>query len=338
MESEFLKNSEKRTSGYLRNNELENLLDELLGLLEPVDKEIISNFKLKLPPLFVTGNPRSGTTLLMQVLAGSGYFAVPTNLLSRFYYATYIGSKIQQLLTDKNFDIKGELEDFQKGNYTSDLGKTKGLLSPNEFNFFWRRFIPNYDPQYIPVEEQHLVNIDGIAHGLAGIERVFNKPVALKAIMLQYNIDLLKKIHKDFLILYIKRDPLFIMQSILNSRLKYYNDKNIWWSVKPKEYNNLIKKSWHHQIAGQVYYTEKAIIDGFNDINVCNKLVIEYEDLCSDPGFIIESIVVKYKDLGYPLDKVDNQIMAFKSNNIITLDKEDEIKLLDAYNFFKTNN
>ena len=150
MKSIHLDNLSNRTRQYARNIQLEELLSELSGLLGPVDERVSAQFERpKWPPLFLVGSPRSGTTFVMQLLNATGQFAVPTNLLSRFYYAPYVGAKIQQVLTDKNFDYNNEMGDFaSSGEFNSSLGKTTSALAPNEFTYFWRRFIPNYDPQY----------------------------------------------------------------------------------------------------------------------------------------------------------------------------------------------
>ena len=75
---------------------LDGLIDHLLA---PLEKQLVAGFSHpRLPVLFLVGNPRSGSTVFMQFLQSTGAFAVPTNVLSRFYYAPCIGAKIQQLL------------------------------------------------------------------------------------------------------------------------------------------------------------------------------------------------------------------------------------------------
>ena len=178
MKSVHLDNLNNRTQEFARNNQLEELLKELSDLLGPVDKKVSAQFKRpKWPPLFLVGSPRSGTTFVMQLLNATGQFAVPTNLLSRFYYAPYLGARVQQLLTDKSFDYNNEMGDFaSREDFNSRLGKTTTALSPSEFTYFWRRFIPNYDPQYLSPLEEEQIDGRGLASGLAAIEAVLQKP------------------------------------------------------------------------------------------------------------------------------------------------------------------
>src|SRR4026207_2319178 len=110
MNSIHLDHLKDRTPRYSRNLQLEELLKELSLVLGPIDEKISSRFERpKWPPIFLVGSPRSGTTLVMQLLDATRQFAIPTNLLSRFYYAPYLGAKIQQLLADKTFDYNNEM-------------------------------------------------------------------------------------------------------------------------------------------------------------------------------------------------------------------------------------
>jgi len=332
----ILRYLDQRTNKFQRNKELELLLDELSGYLHPVELQIQQNLvKPALPPLLLIGNPRSGTSIFMQFLGITEQFAVPTNLLSRFYYAPFVGSKIQLLLTDRRFDFKGELTDVKVTTESeSKLGKTMGLLAPNEFFHFWRQFLPNYDLEYLNDLRSNKIDIEGLRKGVAAIESVFQKPFAAKAIILQYNLDLLSKIFENFLMVYIMREPIFIMQSILLAREEFYGDRNIWWSVKPKEYENLKEMDVYHQIAGQVYYTEKSIEKGLKIITEKKQLIIKYEEFCNSIPKVYDQIVNKYSSLGITLNNQYKGPPTLKMRNKYYLHKKDLKQLETAYSDF----
>ncbi len=336
MESIHLPNLENRTPQFSRNPQLDALLDELKLLFEPVDKEIQKRFDHpQWPPLFLVGNPRSGTTLLMQLLATTEQFAIPTNLLSRFYYAPYIGAKIQQLLTDKSFDYKGELGNFlMPKEFESQLGKTIGALSPNEFFHFWRRFIPNYDPEYISLEGESQIDGHALASSIAAIEAAFQKPFAAKAALLQYNLPKLYELVNNNIILYVRRNVGYVMQSIYEARKTFYNKLDIWWSVKPKEFSELQHLDVYQQIAGQVYFTEKALMQGLSQIPEKNQLIVEYEDVCLHPSDFYMRLKNKYDVYGFKLS--DNVTLpdSFMPSNKIRIPETEFSKLVDAYKSF----
>jgi hypothetical protein len=337
-ESIFLRDLNLRTPSFKRNPDLENLLHELAIYLTPVEAEIEKKFDTPIkPPLFLVGNPRSGTSVFMQLLALSDVFAIPTNILSRFYYAPFIGAKIQELLTNPKFDYKNELaEENSNPDLFSNLGRTKGKLAPSEILHFWRRFLPRYDPQYLNEEECEKIDIQGLRRGVAAIESVFDKPFAAKAFMLQYNLDVLLHIFPNCLVINLQRNYIFLMQSILLARETHYNNRSIWWSVKPKQYGYLKDMDFYHQIAGQVYYTERALNEQMLRIPNDNKLIIEYEDLCSNPKSVANEINKKYANLGLELNMKINMIDKLEPKNTIRIEAQDIQKLKKAYEYFES--
>lgn len=335
----FLWDNSKRAAEFKRNEELESLLSELKQLLAPIESDIEKDFQTPtMPPLFVVGNPRSGTTVLMQFLSSTGQFAVPTNLLSRFYYAPYLGARIQQLLTDPRFDYKGQLTGSSgSAGFSSNLGNSTGPLAPHEFTHFWRRFLPNYDLEYMAEEQARLVDWDGLLKGIAAIEYAMGKPLACKAFMMQYNLNLLPGIFEKFIVLYVERSPLLIMQSILEGRQAHYGTRELWWSVKPKEYVLLKNMDVYHQIAGQVYFTELAIAEGMETIPESNGLVIRYEQFCDAPSTVYHLIREKYAIHGYQISHDYLGPTSFKVSNKLRLPEADISGLMAAYDDFKSN-
>ena len=145
---------ENRTDKYARVTALEALLKELNGNLAGANEMYLEDSSECFSKIFLVGPHRSGSTLLMQWLANTGLAAYPTNLLSRFFGAPLVGAKIQQLLTDPRFNFRNEILDFNSDlNFSSDNGKTKGALAPNEFWYFWRRFLPFEKLDYLPGPE-----------------------------------------------------------------------------------------------------------------------------------------------------------------------------------------
>jgi hypothetical protein len=336
MKSIHLDNLNNRTQPYARNHRLEELLKELSDLLGPVDEKVSAQFERpQWPPLFLVGSPRSGTTFVMQLLNATGQFAVPTNLLSRFYYAPYLGAKIQQLLADKSFDYQNEMGDFSsKEAFQSSLGKTTSALSPSEFTYFWRRFIPNYDPQYLSPAEEEQIDGRGLASGLAAIEAVLQKPIAAKAFIIQYNLPKLYKLFNNCIFVQVRRDPLYVMQSIYEARKSFYNTLDIWWSVKPREFPELQHLDVYNQIAGQIFYTERALAEGLSQVPDQSQLIVEYEEVCQNPYDFYIMLRAKYKQKQYDLPEDVELPKAFSPSNKIRIPEAEFHNLAAAYESF----
>jgi len=327
-----------RTKEFKNNELLDELLNELKELLAPIQKNIEEyTIKPQWPLGFIIGNPRSGTTLFLQWAASLGIFSYPTNFLTRFAYAPYIGACIQKLIFDKEYDFQGEFGDIHSElNFISNLGKSKGALATNEFQHFFRNYIDSFYPRFLKDNELNEKILKSIRKGLATIEYAYKKPFITKGIMLQYNIDTAYKEIPELFFFYINRNPLFIMQSIYLARKKYYDDPNAWWSVKPKEYPQLKKMDVYHQVAGQVFFTETAINIGLENVPVERKMYIDYEEFCDKPEKYFNIIKEKYSSLNYSIPFGYSATQTFKNQNKLKLSAGEIKSFTDAYHNFQS--
>ena len=326
-----------RQQAFQRNERLEDLLKELNGLLGDAEKRIdILPEKPAYPVVLVVGAPRSGTTLLVQWLAASGLFAVPTNLLSRFFGAPYIGARIQQLLTDPAYNHQNELGDpaVMAIDYSSNVGKTKGMLQPNEFWYFWRRFIPNTDPEWITADQERLIDGPGLLAGIAAIETAFLKPFATKGIILQYNLTCLQRLLGNVLIIHTRRQPFFNIQSLLKARRDYFGDENRWFSVKPREYDLLKDLDPVAQVAGQVYFTCQSIEGELATMNECYGLAVDHESFCASPEVFYDRLREKLFILGYDMKATYRGPDRFDVHETVMVDTERREAIRTAYEGF----
>jgi hypothetical protein len=297
-------NEEKRTKGFERNMSLEGLLKDINSNLSIVEEKLIQDVKLDMPIVFILGPARSGSTLMTQWLANSGVFSYPTNLLSRFYQAPIMGAKLQLLLADERYNFRDELKDFSSEiDFKSDNGKTKGALAPNEFWYFWRRFLPFGELDYLPTDELFAKVDTGLMKAeFAGMMNVFQKPMALKAMILNYNIDFLDKVFENAIFLHTKRDPLTNIESVLNARERQLGAIDKWYSFKIPEYYDLIKLSPFEQVAGQVYHVNNAVEAGLAAVAEHKKITVNYEDFCQQPGLVFEELKQKLAANGFMTD------------------------------------
>lgn len=294
-----------RTDAFKRNVALEDLLKELNSLLSCSENMFLSkNYsdKLDYPLVFVMGPLRSGTTLLMQWLANSGLVAYPTNLLSRFYGVPVTGAHIQLLLTDPRYNFRNEILDFNSDiSFESKNGKTQGAMAPNEFWYFWRRFLPFSDLDWVPDDELlRVVDKEMLIAELTALTRVFCKPFALKGMILNYNISFLDAIFEKAIFIQIKRDPVTNTASILDARKRQVGSDKEWYSFRIPEYHQLKELDPLVQSAGQVYFINKAVTAGMSKINERRKVVIHYESFCGNPSALFEELTYK---LDLPMQK-----------------------------------
>lgn len=319
---------------FRKNETLESLLREINGLLGPVEDSILENYRMpKYPVVVIVGAPRCGSTITMQWLAHTGKFAYPTNLLSRFCNAPYIGARIQQILTE--FDYNNEIFDFNKEvPFVSNLGKTKGALAPHEFWYFWRRFFHATDTHHLDEEALKEVDAKKFAAELAALEAVFDKPLLLKGLIINWNIPFVSSILEKVLFIYVKRHPFYNIQSQLEARAKYFGDRRPWHSFKPREYHELKELDPIEQVVGQIYFTNRAIEEGLSQIHAARGLQINYEQFCMAPEQAFDKIIEKLAQQGYEVDWSYTGPEKFQSANWVRLPEDDCERIVNAYKHF----
>jgi Sulfotransferase family len=296
--------AENRAKDFRRNTLLESLLSEIEVDLRPSEALLLLKYSdqpMQYPVVLVLGPLRSGTTLFMQWLANTGIVAYPTNLLSRFYYAPILGAKLQLLLTDPRYSFRNELVEFTRHvGYSSENGKTAGALAPNEFWYFWRRFLehPSRDV-WTDRELLESMDIDAMLTELAGMMDVFRKPLSFKGMLFNYNTRFLDTVFNKAIFIQIKRDPASNIESILSARKKQFGNIKQWYSFRIPEYPELKNLDPYEQAAGQVYHINKAIQEGLEGVVENKKMTVHYEEFCSNPKSVYSMLVSKLANYGY---------------------------------------
>lgn len=288
----------ERVEVFKRNSELEDMLRRLNSGLQCADDHFLASAAAlgsDHPIIFVMGPLRSGTTLFTQWLASTGAVAYPTNLLSRFYGVPVTGAQIQLLLTDPRFNFRNELLDFNSPiSFESENGKTRGALAPNEFWYFWRRFLPFGELDWLSDEDLfRRVDQKKLVAELSTLTRVFGKPFALKSMILNYNIPFLNAIFDKAIFVQIKRDPAANVASILEARKRQLGSESEWYSFKIPEYHQLKNEDPITQSAGQLHYINKAVTQGISTLDESRRLVVQYEELCHNPRQVFDQLVRK---------------------------------------------
>ncbi len=308
---------------FRRNQTLESLLKEVNGWLGGCQEVINQQYtRPGLPLLLLMGAPQSGTTLFMQWLAESGQWAYPTNLISRFYAAPYLGARIQQILIEN--DIHGEISGFKPtACYTSTLGKTEGALAPHEFWYFWRRFFTlEPDADVVSPENLALVDTEKLNRELAALEFALGKPLALKAMLLNWHIPFLEAAFDKVLFVNLQREPAYVVQSMLAGRQKQYGSEEIWYSFKPPEYIRLKNLPPVEQVAEQIYAIRKATDEGIARVNPSRALTIQYEEFCQNPATIWAALIEKFAGLECYLNNAYTGPSKFHAANTIRVSAE----------------
>lgn len=290
-----------RRPAFERNPSLEALLSDVNERLEGPNRDLVASFRNEREPkLFVIGAPRSGTTLFMQWLASSGRVAYPTNLLSRFYGAPLVGARIQALLADPRYQFRDELPEFRLGvDFVSENGKTRGALSPNEFWYFWRRFLPFNSLDYADASElARGGRLGDLRDELNALANICEGPFALKATLVNQNIESLASLFNRALFVDVRRNPVANMHSLLEARRRQYGSLAHWYSFRIREYPELAELDPLDAVAGQVAATRRSIETALATMPEECWLRVDYEAFCESTATVDTELAVRLAALG----------------------------------------
>ena len=243
----------------------------LLGAAEKIVLAAQSSQPVK--TVWIIGPPRSGTTLLYQMLINSFEFAYFTNFTSKFYTAPIIAFWLQtQRLQNGSASV----------GYSSRYGRTDEPLGPHEAGKFWYRWFPNGDQVFVPSGYLQGAAQRSFRNEIAGIGHVTGRPVLFKNVFNSVRIAPIIETFPDAGFLICHRNPLDTAQSILRGRTKLHQDKGHWIGVRPAEYEKLRHAPYDEQIAGQIYYTYKQIETDRRKWPK-NFFDVHYKEMCDNP-------------------------------------------------------
>lgn len=277
---------ETRRQEFARNPALESLLGELSSALAPAASALAAKHPApQRPVVLIVGTPRSGSTLLMQWLAASGGFSYPTNLIARFWRAPAVGAMVDRLLFDATVDFRGETRaDAPAVDFRSELGKTRGPRAPNEFWYLWRNLLGFGDPPVLGVEGRARADVAAFQGALGAWEAVAGRPIAMKAMIADWEIPFIAEILPTAIFLDLRRSPEATMASLLDARVKFAGTVDAWYSFRPPVDPGLLIGSPEEQVAVQVRAMRLATEAGLATLPPERVIGWDHEAFCADPG------------------------------------------------------
>ena len=269
-----------RKGQYIKSTSDELFLKKLNKLLYREELSYYQDLEINYPFIFVFGPPRSGTTLMTQVIAHCFDIGYINNFAARFFLAPLHGLRLSDMI----------LGNRKHTNFQSNFAHTDDPTDIHEFGYFWRHWLKKEDINGIIKSEQVEEEIDWpmLTKILANVQNHFNKGLVFKNIFGSYHLQRLTRELKEVIFVYITRDMADAAVSILGARRKYYKDPNTWWSYMPKEYNQIKDLNYMNQIAGQVYYLKKYY-DAETD-RLSNVVKVTYAELANNPKNVLNRI------------------------------------------------
>jgi hypothetical protein len=288
-----------------------NLSLRLSGFISKWEKKKITKYgnqPLKHQPVFIIGAPRTGSTILYQILTNQLDVLYIDNLScifrKNFFYGFWLSNKLYKQKAHNNFKS-------YHGNTTQH-----GLRAPSECGGYWYRWLPK-DHHFIDYDEITAEMVNEIRNEITAVINYFDKPIVFKNLNAGQRMRLLTRCFPEAKFIFIRRDLLMTAQSILIAKRKLGYSDNEFWSIKPKNAEQLTTLSSTEQIIKQIYYLEKQIVEDQKLVLKNNFWSLNYEKL---PSSQLINAAKKFIDAEFRKDTV---FFEFKINNNNKLNRED---------------
>jgi hypothetical protein len=308
------------TRTFRKNEAEEEFLEALNGQLVPLEDVLRRELGNGPPILFILGLPRSGTTLLSQLLACGTSLSYVNNIAARFWAAPTVGAYFAATLSSEGWI----------SSLRSTFGRTEGPLEPHEFGYFWsrhlgyRELIEPDSQQRQSIDWPHLRDILWNMCSARGV------PFFFKNVLLNWHASELHANIPRSCFVWIKRDRVAVAQSLLKMRQEFMGSRDCWASVKPRDFESLRERPYWEQIAEQVARLERTLFEQWSGLSDDRKLQVKLDDVCREPVGMVGAIVDLLNQQGCEVSLLSERLRALELSRKTEVREPDDLQLIAA--------
>jgi len=305
------------TAGRARRAAIEIARSATMAALRPVEHALLRSSRTPAhPPCFIIGPPRSGTTLLYELLITRFRVAYISNLAHRLFDVPVAASWLGRPWIMR-----------WQGRFESRYGHIRGMGAPNEGGWVWSRWMSGMDP--MDASDASSLPVEEIRGTVAGVERSLGGPFLNKNVVFSVRMKLLDAIFPDCLFVEVQRDVRANIRSIVRAERSEGGprDASGWWSVKPRGWRQHCHQGPAHRAAAQVRGVHDDIAVDAGGLGPSRLLSVRYEEMCEDPEAAADRVGAFLKQGGSALAERGNLPRAFRPTPARPLEEEVEREL-----------
>lgn len=236
-------------------------------------------------PVFILGAPRSGTTLLYQLLVEG----LDVGWLANAHMES--PSDVSRIERRERPRSRRSSSDFESAH-----GATAGDWGPSEAGAFWYRFFPRRPHQAHDADATR-----ARTRAIRAVVREFmdacGAPVVFKNVFNSLRVPVLAASLPEARFVLIERDPAANARSLLAGRARR-GDLDAWWSAEPDGADSLRGATPAEQVVWQVERMNEVARRELEVLHPDRSLVVDYADLCRDPRAVLTRIHDWLEDSG----------------------------------------
>lgn len=265
--------------GYRKDPSEEDFLERINGLLGAAEEREYRDLPERLPTLHVVGAPRSGTTLLYQVIASGLDVGYVNNLIAAFWLAPVAGVRLSRKL-----GLAGD----PASSFDSSFGRTEGVAEPHEFGYFWNHHLGYPDLAERDPGHGEAIDWPRLRRVLVNMAEAEGRPLAFKPMLLVWHIEEMLRHMPRSCFVWIRREQRDTALSILRMRRSLLGSDEGWASLRPRGVPAGLPP-WE-QVAAQVVMLERVLERAAARLGPEHLLRVRYERLCADPAGVLGDV------------------------------------------------
>lgn len=282
-------------------------LDLLLSFFE---KRRCNRYGMPQKPLiFVCGPPRSGTTLLSQVLINNLPLKYFNNLTSWFPRAPLTA-----------IFLFGRWVPDRKVDYKAFYGKTRYLSGPNDALYLWDRWVGN-DRDTVPDVLLPTADKD-MQQFFSAAEDLLNDAIINKNNRLNTYAHLVADALPTAVFICLRRNPLMLAQSLLIARKDIVGRVDLPYGISSADRPCALEGDYLDDICQQVLYYECAAEQQQQRIGKERFWIIDYEQFCHAPQQVVQKVAKLVFGSQVPLDTLSH-LEPFRISDKVRISEEE---------------
>jgi hypothetical protein len=284
-------------------------LDRLLGLAEA--RRLRDPREPMLPPFLIVGGSRAGTTMIYQTLARWLPFSYLNNLSALFPNAAI----------EVTARWKGSFEP-PRSESRSYFGQTQGLSGVNDGLHVWNRWLG--DDRYATPSHIDAATADEMRRFFAAWSQAFGRPFLNKCNRNLMCVEALACALPRAIFIVVRRNPLFVAQSLLKARSGIQGDETIGWGVGASRASPAAAVDAVADVAEQVRFCDEMLDSQVAALPPDRVVELTYEGFCHDPVRDVQRVWERVRaacppDLPLPEPRLEG-LRPFKGTDRLTLD------------------
>lgn len=279
-------------------------------ILKSIENQFVKHHEntIDQAPIFIIGLPRSGSTLLYQLMVNRFKLGYISNLASVFYKCPVFISSF----------AKTKIIKYHNFNLTSDYGLIRGVWAPSEAASVFENWFDNNE---IQLERK----LEFVRNSCLQLSNIYKAPLVFKNLSNNYRLHEINSAFPNALFVFIERNPAYIIQSILIAKQK----NNI--SIDSLQ---MINNSYDivDNVVESTMKTRQDIHSFFKE-NKVNKLIINYEELCNNTMSILDKISISFEQASGNALLIKRDLrFNIKTSNIKKLSEKEFSKIKNEIN------